>query len=481
MKRSLTRIITLLLALVTVFSLLPAPAAEAAAMKQGSKGTQVKYLQQNLIGLGFLEGSADGSYGAKTKAAVKAFQKEYGLSADGNAGNATQTAVRNAIVRLQVELKAAGYNPGSADGHFGSKTKTALQKFQKAHGLKQTGAADAATWKVIDGLSGGIRAGANVKKGSSKNQVTYLQKALIGLGYLSGSADGSYGAQTKEAVKKYQKAYGLSADGSAGPDTMTSIKNTIVTLQSDLTRKGYSCGGCDSIYGGGMKSAVKAYQRSVGVAVTGVAGPKTMQKLYGYSLGGSESAAEEKEKDTYKIWIDSQFQDGDYSKVWYSSGGKKSTTVHKSGCGGVALAMALNALLETDKYDGQNVMQWFADNGYYYGSGTYQSGIWKYPRKLGLNSTYCDTAKTLISHLKKGRLAVALIKDKSGDEFFTYSGSKGHYILVSGYREKDGEDQVFVNNPLSWMQSKWFDIDDLMANVCNDWQGYENSFVIIYD
>ena len=479
MNKRITRIITLLLAIVTVLTLMPVQEAEAAAMKKGSSGTQVKYLQQNLIGLGYLTGSADGRYGAKTQAAVKEFQYEYGLAADGNAGQATQTAVRNAIVRLQVELKAAGFNPGSADGHFGSKTKTALQKFQEAHGLKKTGVADQATWKKLNSLAPGIRAGSSVKKGGSGTQVRYLQQALIGLGYLSGSADGSYGSKTKEAVRKYQKAYGLSADGSAGPDTMTSIKNTIVALQSDLTRKGYDCGGCDSIYGGGMKSAVKAYQRAVGVSVTGVAGPKTMKKLYGYSLGGSESAVEETA--TYKIWIDSQFQDGDYSKVWYKNGGKKSTTVSKSGCGGVALAMALNALLETDKYDGQNVMQWFADNGYYYGSGTYQSGIWKYPRKLGLNSTYCDTAKTLISHLKKGRLAVALIKDKSGDEFFTYSGSKGHYILISGYREKDGVDQVFVNNPLSWKQSKWFDIDDLMANVCNDWQGYANSFVVIYD
>ena len=209
-----------------------------------------------------------------------------------------------------MELKAAGFNPGSADGHFGSKTKTALQKCQEAHGLKKTGVADQATWKKLNSLAPGIRAGSSVKKGGSGTQVRYLQQALIGLGYLSGSADGSYGSKTKEAVRKYQKAYGLSADGSAGPDTMTSIKNTIVALQSDLTRKGYDCGGCDSIYGGGMKSAVKAYQRAVGVSVTGVAGPKTMKKLYGYSLGGSESAVEETA--TYKIWIDSQFQDGDY-------------------------------------------------------------------------------------------------------------------------------------------------------------------------
>lgn len=479
MTRKMTRIVILLLAVVTACLLLPVQEAEAAAMKQGSSGSQVKYLQQNLIGLGYLTGSADGHYGSKTKAAVKDFQDEFGLAVDGNAGQATQTAVRNAIVRLQVELKAAGFDPGSADGHFGNKTKTALRNFQAAYGLEETGAADPATWKKLNSLSSGIRAGGSVKKGSSGTQVKYLQQALIGLGYLSGSADGIYGGQTQEAVRKFQKAYGLSADGAAGPDTTTALKNAVMALQSDLTRKGYDCGGCDSIYGNGMKKAVKAYQKAAGVSVTGVAGPKTMQRLYGYSLGGSDGAQEETV--TYKTWIDPLYQDRDLRKIWYYNGGRKSTTVEKSGCGGVALAMALNALLETDKYDGQNVMQWFADNGYYYGNGTYQSGLLKYPRKLGLQSTYCDTAKTLISHLKKDRLAVALIKDKSGDEFFTYAASRGHFILISGYRVKDGVDQVFVNNPLSWKASRWFDIDDLMANVLTERNGYANSFVVIYD
>ena len=108
MSKTFKRVVALLLALVTVLSLLPLASTQAATLKQGSKGTDVKQLQKNLIGLGFLEGSADGSYGSKTKAAVKEFQAEFGLSPDGNAGDATQAAVENAVVRLQVELKNAG-------------------------------------------------------------------------------------------------------------------------------------------------------------------------------------------------------------------------------------------------------------------------------------------------------------------------------------------------------------------------------------
>ena len=475
MKRFWNRMLLLALALVTVLVLTPDTRVDAASMKQGSRGSEVKQLQQNLIGLGYLDGTADGQYGSGTAEAVKKFQADFGLAADGLVGDATQAAIYNAVVRLQVELKNSGFAPGTADGHFGENTKKALQKYQSRFGLEQTGAANTATWAVMDANSLGLQGGTSVRAGSQMKQ---LQQALIGLGYLDGTADGVNGPKTKEAVRKYQKAYGLAADGAAGADTMTSLKNTVTALQSDLARRGFYSGKVDSSFGKGTQTAVKAYQRNVKLAQTGVAGPATMKKLYGYSLGGSDgSDSEVSSANTWKTYIDSQYQDGDYRKITYWNGGKKTTTVHTSGCAGVSLAMALNALLDTEEYDGLNVMQWFVNNGYYAGGGTYQSGIWKYPRKLGLNTAYCDTAKTLISNLKKGRLAVAIIRDQTGDEFFTYSGCVGHYILVSGYRKHNGTDQIFVNNPLSWKASKWFDVQDLMDNV--KWE-YDNAFVIIY-
>ena len=457
MGKCFKRMMTLLLALVTVFMLLPLGMTQAAALKQGSRGSAVKQLQKNLIGLGFLEGSADGSYGGKTKSAVKEFQAEFGLSPDGNAGEATQAALENAVTRLQVELKNAGFNPGTPDGHFGSKTKAALKKYQKDRELAVTGVADDATWDAMNRSSSGIRAGASARTSA---QVRQLQQALIGMGYLTGKADGSYGPKTREAVRDFQKDFGLGADGSAGPDTMTALKNAVVAIQNALARKGHYSGKIDSSFGKGTQSAVKAYQRSAGLDQTGVAGESTLKKLLGYSLGGgSESTAE----DRYKTWIDPLYQDNDFSKFWYSNR-TKWKTVKTSGCAGVSMAMALNALLDTDRYTGNSVMQWYSDNGYYKGSGTYHTGVYRYPRTLGLKTAYCDSAGELIGHLKKGRLAVVLIKDKTGDEFFTYHASSGHYILVSGYREQDGKDQIYVNNPLSYKKSGWFNIKDLTGN-----------------
>lgn len=51
--------------------------------KGGPKGDPVKDAQQKLIDLGFLNDVADGSFGGKTEGAVKGFQSEYGLTADG--------------------------------------------------------------------------------------------------------------------------------------------------------------------------------------------------------------------------------------------------------------------------------------------------------------------------------------------------------------------------------------------------------------
>ena len=61
-------------------------------LKMGSKGKDVRKLQERLVELGYLpEGSADGSYGRQTFNAVRRFQYYNGLTDDGIAGDRTQT------------------------------------------------------------------------------------------------------------------------------------------------------------------------------------------------------------------------------------------------------------------------------------------------------------------------------------------------------------------------------------------------------
>lgn len=60
--------------------------------KNGSKSVGVKALQQSLIDRGYLAGSADGSFGPKTEAAVKLLQADYGLDETGEVDRLTLVA-----------------------------------------------------------------------------------------------------------------------------------------------------------------------------------------------------------------------------------------------------------------------------------------------------------------------------------------------------------------------------------------------------
>ena len=65
-------------------------------LKKGSRGEAVRQLQQALNAMGYACGEADGIYGIRTQAAVRRFQQEHGLTADGIAGRMTWAALKAA-------------------------------------------------------------------------------------------------------------------------------------------------------------------------------------------------------------------------------------------------------------------------------------------------------------------------------------------------------------------------------------------------
>lgn len=63
-----------------------------------------------------------------------------------------------------------------------------------------------------------------LKQGSRNQAVELLQAALIAYGYnITGGSDGYFGKYTKAALIAYQKANGLTADGTAGTETFRSL------------------------------------------------------------------------------------------------------------------------------------------------------------------------------------------------------------------------------------------------------------------
>lgn len=71
----------------------PGQGGRPCVYKKGTKGAGVVLIQQKLRALGYDVGTVDGKYGTKTASAVKDFQQKSGLKADGIYGKATNQAL----------------------------------------------------------------------------------------------------------------------------------------------------------------------------------------------------------------------------------------------------------------------------------------------------------------------------------------------------------------------------------------------------
>lgn len=236
----------------------------------GMTGNDVYALQERLIELNYLSGVADGVFGTETQTALTAFQRNNNLTADGTAGAttlkklsgsckaATATAAPSTngtlregdsgegVYNLQARLFELGYYSGRIDGRFGSETTTAVMAFQRANGLGADGIAGKGTMNKLNS-SGVVSAGSSgyvepditpipdddddssvpsgsytvLRRGDKSDQVQIMQRYLVSLGYLSSTPDGQFGSGTERAVKLFQEANGLSADGIAGVGTLS--------------------------------------------------------------------------------------------------------------------------------------------------------------------------------------------------------------------------------------------------------------------
>ena len=175
------RILSLLLTMMLITGCCSAALAEQypeGTLYKGMKGhtAEIRQLQQWLIDLEYLDDKADGKFGQNTQNAVKAFQKDRGLTADGIAWPETLELVEiyaneplveypegtlhrgiygytEEIEFLQYQLFYAGYlgdDSSVVDGVFGAKTEAAVRQFQKEHGIEVTGIVCPNTQMALD-------------------------------------------------------------------------------------------------------------------------------------------------------------------------------------------------------------------------------------------------------------------------------------------------------------------------------------------
>ena len=256
-----------------------ASATAITSLRLGDTGNRVSSLQQQLKNLGYYTGSVDGTFGEGTEKAVRAFQSRNGLSVDGIAGQSTLKLLESGTAK-----KAATASPTPKPTAKPTATSSAL------------------------------------RVGSTGTKVKNMQQRLKDLGYYTGSVDGVFGQGTENAVKAFQRANGLSADGVAGTATLSKLNSSsaksnyaasssatsrpamrtytpstlstyrylqlgssgsdVTKLQQRLKDLGYFNGSVNGSFGSDTETALRAFQERNGLWVDGVAGEDTQRMLY---------------------------------------------------------------------------------------------------------------------------------------------------------------------------------------------------------
>ncbi len=335
-------------------------------LSPGSGGSQVAALQNALKELFYYALNSDGSYGNRTEAAVRAFQANNGMIQTGIADGVMQTllydgnprdafgrqkevntlpevsgvtlrlnSTGDAVTVLQMRLKALGFYTGDCGLTFDKATEQAVKNFQKVYGLTADGVVGP---KTQDKLNEAAIPQATatpepvqipvvpipettpitsdnvvtLRSGMRGTQVVSVERRLRELGYYAEEANGVYTDRVIAAVKAFQSANGLTADGIAGlktqvllfsdrakpyteptpspepivtPEVLNKLQSgskgeAVSALQSRLIALGYLTGEIDGIYGKATENAVKAFQKVNGLTADGIAGLATLQLIY---------------------------------------------------------------------------------------------------------------------------------------------------------------------------------------------------------
>ena len=254
-------------------------------LRRGSTGSSVEQVQFWLSDLAQFDSSlvrvsVDGSYGAATERAVRAFQQKQNLTADGVVGQTTWNALYAAWVDAQSDLGGTAW-PGTAlrrgdtgmevrlvqfwlrlaadnysalrtvtvDGSYGAATVSAVTAFQSLFGLTADGVIGRSTWNKLKEVGLAVankivatnvapgQFTATTREGSRGTAVRAVQYYLRRLAaYYSDvptvTVDGKFGAATTRAVKAWQTRAGLTVDGVVGRLTFQSLYDAALALDT---------------------------------------------------------------------------------------------------------------------------------------------------------------------------------------------------------------------------------------------------------
>ena len=135
----------------------------------------------------------------------------------GDAGPAV-AEVRAALEEMSL-LERRGPGPATFDQDL----EAGVRLFQQQRGLITDGLVGPATYRALRDARwslGDRMLSLHTPAPLTGDDVFALQERLLELGYDSGRADGVFGRQTEQALRSFQRDYGMAADGMCGPRTL---------------------------------------------------------------------------------------------------------------------------------------------------------------------------------------------------------------------------------------------------------------------
>ncbi len=193
--------------------------------------------------------------------------------------------VANTVLEIQRELNRLGYSAGPVDGWMGSRTRAAIQAYQRDNGLLVDGQPTSSLLShVRDTARSGRSEPTRTESDASSRQITDIQDALRTLGYEAGRRTGRLTEETRAAIRSYESDQGLLASGQPSAELLRHMRrnieaaphksvdadaNTIAGIQADLRMRGYPIPRVTGQMDAQTRQAIREYQQGQGVAVTG--------------------------------------------------------------------------------------------------------------------------------------------------------------------------------------------------------------------
>lgn len=303
--------------------------------------TTVLELQRELNRLGFNAGPVDGLMGARTRAAIQAYQRDNQLLVDGQPTSSLLSHVRataqgrtpeptsssteassRLIADIQEVLRESGYTTGRASGRLDDQTRSAIRSYESDHGLLMSGEPSAELLRHMRASTAQATTTAPV----DANTLARIQTELRERGYPVPLISGRMDAPTRQAIREYQQGQGVPVTGEPSQALLDALRTGSAddakpeaglsreqraAAQRALNARGYDAGPPDGVLGPRSRSAIRTFQAASDLGASGTLDAPTLERL---GVAAAPGATPPVAASAFRVRVRDDFSDGDHTR-----------------------------------------------------------------------------------------------------------------------------------------------------------------------